>query len=79
MIIKIFASILLLSMTGCYMHTTHHITLDHKIKLDINTAPVNLTIKHKFMDNNLTETQKMTLAKQGALENFNLNEHDIKN
>ena len=61
---KFITSIILLLQTGCYMHSTHHITLDHNIKIDLNSAPVNLTIKHKFADNNLTEEQKIVLAKQ---------------
>ena len=75
MFFKIITSILLLSLTGCYMHTTHHITLDHKIKLDIDTKPINLTIKHKFLDNNLTQAQQMTLAKKSAIEKLSLNEN----
>ena len=76
---KFIIAVLLLFNTGCYMHTTHHITLDHNIKVDLNSAPVHLTIKHRFEDSNLTEEQKIVLAKEAANKTLIPLKHDTKN
>jgi hypothetical protein len=40
--------------------TEHHITLDHKITIDMNIPVIDLNLKHThtFLDNNLTYEQK---------------------
>ncbi len=43
-----------------FIKTEHHITLDHKITIDMNIPAIDLNLKHThaFLDNNLTYEQK---------------------
>lgn len=73
---KILLALTLFYITGCKTITTsHHITLDHNIK--IKMEPVNVNMKHKFdVDNNKTRTQLQRLIKR-EIENRNKVFEDI--
>ena len=66
---RLLLSLTLVYITGCKAITTsHHITLDHNIKIQME--PVTVTMKHKFdVDNNKTRTQLQRLIKREIRNN----------
>lgn len=47
--------------TGCFQ-TKHLITIDHNIKLEIQSSPIELNVTHKFPDSNKTLKEKKKIA-----------------
>jgi hypothetical protein len=64
------AALMTLSVGCSSIKTSHHITLDHKITVEMNVPTINLNLQHthNFLDNNLTyKQQKLAMLRSERL------------
>ena len=64
------------TLSGCYMKTEHHITLDHNI--NVNLSPIKIDNHHTF-ENNSTANARIKVAELIKKQPIITNEQKIQN